>query len=93
MNRVFGKKKASASFAPSPSLSDASTGMDGRIQAMDVKINTLDKELLLYRDKMKNCRNPNTKRNLQKRAMDVLKRNRMFYGQRDQLVNQQFNVD
>jgi len=48
MNKLFGKKKASASFAPSPSLSDASTGMDGRIQAMDVKINTLDKELLLY---------------------------------------------
>ena len=93
MNRVFGKKKASAPSAPAPSLSDASTGMDGRMQAMDVKINTLDKELVMYRDKMKNCRNPNTKRNLQKRAMDVLKRKRMYEGQRDQLANQQFNVD
>ena len=81
MNRVFGKKKASASSAPAPSLSDASTGMDGWMQAMDVKINTLDKELMLFRDKMKNCRNPNTKRNLQKRAMDVLKRKRMYEGQ------------
>ena len=92
MNRVFGKKEASASFPPSPSLSDASTGMDGRIQAMDVKINTLDKELLLYRDKMKKCRDPNTKRNLQKCAMDVIKRNKMLYGQLDQLANQQINV-
>lgn len=93
MNRVFGKKKASKPTAPAPSLTDASTGMSGRMQAMDVKIAELDKELVGYKNKLKTCRNPNTKKNLQKRAMEVLKRKRMYEGQRDQLANQQFNID
>jgi len=44
---------------------------------MDVKITSLDKELKGYRDKLKTTRNPGAKKNLQKRAMDVLKRKRM----------------
>lgn len=93
MNRVFGKKKASAPSAPAPSLTDASSGMSGRMQGMDVKIAELDKELVGYKNKLKTCRNPNTKKNLQKRAMETLKRKRMYEGQRDQLANQQFNID
>jgi len=97
MNRVFGKSKTQApkkkSSGPAPSLSDASKGMDARGQAIDVKIAELDKELIVYRDKMKKCRNPNTKRNLQRRAMETLKRKRMYEGQREALANQQFNID
>ena len=42
---------------------------------------------------MKTCRNATQKKNLQKRAMEVLKRKRMLETQRDQLTNQQFNID
>jgi len=60
---------------------------------MDVKIAQLDKELKGYRAKLKTTKNPGAKKNLQKRAMDVLKRKRMYETQRDQMAAQQFNID
>lgn len=91
MNRVFGRKKAPGK--PAPSLHDASSGVGTHMDSMDVKITSLDKELKGYRDKLKTTRNPGAKKNLQKRAMDVLKRKRMYESQRDQLAGQQFNID
>jgi len=91
MNRVFGKKKAPG--PPPPSLGEASSGMNERMTSMDVKIAQLDKELKGYKDKLKTTKNPGAKKNLQKRAMDVLKRKRMYETQRDQMAAQQFNID
>jgi len=91
MNRVFGKKKAPK--APPPSLTDASAGLGTRTNHLDTKIATLDKELKVYKDKLRTIKSPAAKKNIQKRAMDVLKRKRMYEGQRDQLMGQQFNID
>lgn len=91
MKRVFGKKKAPG--PPPPSLGDASDAVGKRADHMDTKIAALDKELNGYKQKMKNTKNPSTKRNLQKRAMEVLKRKRMYENQRDTLMGQQFNMD
>merc|ERR1719232_1533287 len=91
MNRVFGRKKAPG--PPPPSLGDASSGVGNQMASMDAKITQLDKELKGYRDKLKTTKNPATKKNLQKRAMEVLKRKRMVETQRDQLMNQQFNIE
>jgi charged multivesicular body protein 5 len=90
MNRIFGKKKAAA---PAPSLGDASRGLDGRIESMDSKIAALDQELRVYKEKIKASRSPAARQQLQKRAMEVLKRKRMYEQQRDQAAGQQFNVD
>eukprot|EP00560_Eucampia_antarctica_P008657 CAMPEP_0197825178 /NCGR_PEP_ID=MMETSP1437-20131217/2306_1 /TAXON_ID=49252 ORGANISM="Eucampia antarctica, Strain CCMP1452" /NCGR_SAMPLE_ID=MMETSP1437 /ASSEMBLY_ACC=CAM_ASM_001096 /LENGTH=225 /DNA_ID=CAMNT_0043425073 /DNA_START=118 /DNA_END=795 /DNA_ORIENTATION=- len=90
MNRVFGKKKAAA---PAPSLDDASDGLGKRGEHMDSKIGALEKELKVYKDKMKATKSPAVKKNLQKRAMDVLKRKRMYEQQRDQMMSQQFNIE
>ncbi len=57
------------------------------------KILQLDKELKGYRDKIQTTKNPAAKKNLQKRAMELLKRKRMYENQRDQLAGQQFNID
>jgi len=90
MRRVFGKKKASA---PAPSLTDASSGLGGRIDEMDKKINDLETELRGYKDRIKKTNSPAAKKQLQKRALEVLKRKRMYEQQRDQIAGQQFNVD
>ena len=90
MNRVFGKKKAAA---PAPTLGDASAGLGGRIDAIDNKIGDLEKQLKDYKDKIKKDRTPAAKKTLQKRAMEVLKRKRMYEQQRDMAAGQQFNVD
>jgi charged multivesicular body protein 5 len=90
MNRVFGKKKAAA---PAPSLDNASSGIGGRIGTMDVKIGDLEKELKVYKDKIKKAKTPAAKKQLQKRAMEVLKRKKMYEQQRDAASGQQFNID
>lgn len=90
MRRVFGKKKAEA---PAPSIQDASDGIGGRIGGMDQKIAGLESELRGYKDKMKTTRTPAAKKQLQKRAMEVLKRKRMYEQQRDAMAGQQFNLD
>ena len=63
------------------------------MESMDSKIAQLDKELKVYRDKLKQTKSPAAKKNIQKRAMEVLKRKRMYETQRDQLAGQQFNID
>jgi len=90
MRRVFGKKKAEA---PAPSLDDASKGIGGRISGMDEKINSLEAELRGYKDKIKKTKSPAAKKQLQKRALEILKRKRMYESQRDAAMAQQFNID
>jgi charged multivesicular body protein 5 len=91
MNRVFGKKRAPG--PPPPSLTEASTGVGNQMDSLDAKISQLDKELKSYREKLKSTTNAAAKASLQKRAMDVLKRKKMYESQRDQLAGQQFNID
>lgn len=91
MNRVFGKKKAPG--PPAPSLTEVSGSMAGRIDDMEAKIAKLEKELKTYKDKIRSTRSPAVKKNLQKKAMDILKRKRMYEQQRDTIASQQFNID
>lgn len=90
MKRVFGKKKAAA---PAPSLDDTSKGLGGRIDSMDAKIASLETELRGYKDKIKKTNSAAAKKQLQKRALEVLKRKRMYENQRDMVSGQQFNID
>jgi charged multivesicular body protein 5 len=91
MKRVFGKKKATG--GPAPSLDDASASINGRIDGMDSKIDSLESELRDYKNKIKNCKTPAAKKQLQKRALEVLKRKRMYEKQRDMASAQAFNID
>eukprot|EP00545_Synedropsis_sp_CCMP1620_P007679 CAMPEP_0119011910 /NCGR_PEP_ID=MMETSP1176-20130426/5960_1 /TAXON_ID=265551 /ORGANISM="Synedropsis recta cf, Strain CCMP1620" /LENGTH=219 /DNA_ID=CAMNT_0006964787 /DNA_START=268 /DNA_END=927 /DNA_ORIENTATION=+ len=90
MNRIFGKKKVAG---PAPSLDDAAKGLGNRVDAMDDKIGKLENELKVYKDKIKKTKSPAAKKGLQKRALEILKRKRMYEQQRDQAMGQQFNVD
>jgi charged multivesicular body protein 5 len=85
MNRVFGKKKKAA---PAPTLDDAASGLNGRIDGMDVKIAGLESELRVYKDKIKKAKSPAAKQTLQKRAMEILKRKKMYEQQRDTTAGQ-----
>ena len=91
MNRVFGKKKKPGPAAPG--LSETSAGLGGRVDDMDKKIEALENELRVYKDKIKKSRSPAAKQAVQKRAMEVLKRKKMYENQRDMIAGQQFNID
>lgn len=90
MDRIFGKKKKAA---PAPNLADTSAGLGGRVDEMDKKIAGLEQELRVYKDKIKKARTPAAKQMVQKRAMEVLKRKKMYENQRDMVAGQQFNID
>jgi len=89
MNRIFGKKK---DLPPAPTIGEAATSIGGRVDGLDEKIAKLDAELRVHKEKIKVARGP-AKQHAQKRAMDVLKRKRMYESQRDQLSAQAFNID
>lgn len=90
MNRIFGTKKAPAPAPKGPSLSEASKHMDERASSINEKIRQCDEELLKYKAQMKT---PSGAAAVKQRALTVLKRKKMYEQQRDQLLNQQFNVD
>jgi len=89
MHRFIGKKKEST---PAPSLSDTGKRIEERGDSLDVKINKLNVELAGYQKKLKTAKGPAAQA-LKKRALDMLKRKKMYEKQRDQLANQGFNID
>ena len=91
MDRIFGKKKKAG--PPAPGLADHSASMGGRVEEMDKKILSLENELRGHKDKIKKARTPAAKQAAQRRAMEVLKRKKMYESQRDMVAGQQFNID
>ena len=86
MRRIFGKKKASA---PTPTLGDVSGKVNARTDSLEAKIAKEEKELLVLKKKIARAKGP-AKTRLKKRALQILKRKRMFESQRDQLMQQSF---
>ena len=63
------------------------------ILAVEEKIRQLDKEIVEIKQKMSRLKNGPAKDNLKRKALTLLKKKKMYEGQRDQLMNQQFNMD
>jgi len=89
MHRLFGKPKAKVE---APSLDSTSSAIGGRMADLENKIKGLDNELRVFKEQLKKA-SGSTAAQLKKRATDVLRRKRMYEQQRDQLANQQFNID
>jgi len=90
MNKLFGKKKPPP--GPAPTLSEAAGRIDERVQKLDQTIMQLETELKKFKEQLSKAKGPTAQR-LKQRAMEVLKRKRMYEQQRDQLAGQQFNIE
>ncbi|XP_029955712.1 charged multivesicular body protein 5-like [Salarias fasciatus] len=90
MNRIFGKGKAKG---PPPNLTDCIGSVDSRAESIDKKIARLDAELVKYKDQMKKMRDGPSKNMVKQKAMRVLKQKRMYESQRDNLMQQSFNME
>ncbi|XP_041817605.1 charged multivesicular body protein 5 [Chelmon rostratus] len=90
MNRIFGSSKPKA---PPPNLADCIGNVDSRSESIDKKISRLDAELVKYKDQMKKMRDGPSKNMVKQKAMRVLKQKRMYEGQRDNLMQQSFNME
>jgi len=90
MRRLFGAKKEKP---PPPSLDDVSSGMSTRGDTIDEKIRKLDAELLKHKEAIKKTRPGPAQEAAKQRALRVLRQRKLYEGQRDQLYQQQFNID
>ncbi|KAJ3289895.1 hypothetical protein HK104_007147 [Borealophlyctis nickersoniae] len=90
MNRFFGTSKPQG---PKPTIVDAINSTDGRVDSVEVKIKKLDAELLKYKDQMKKMREGPAKNAVKQKAMRILKQKKLYEGQRDQLMQQSFNME
>ncbi|TMW57394.1 hypothetical protein Poli38472_003319 [Pythium oligandrum] len=89
MNRIFGRKKPDV---PHVNVSDVNARVDGRATDLDMKINKLDEELRKYRVQMQKTKGPALNA-VKQRAMQTLKRKKMYEAQRDNLTAQSFNLE
>jgi charged multivesicular body protein 5 len=90
MKRIFGTKKDKV--AP-PTIEDANTRLTTRGDTIDEKIRKLEEQLVKHRDTIKKARPGPAQDAAKRRALGVLKQKKMLEGQRDQLYNQQYNME
>lgn len=90
MRRLFGGKKQPG--PPVATLEETSGSMETRIQGLRQKISECDKDLAQLKEEIKRSRGT-TNSIAKQRAIQVLKRRKMYSQQLDGLMGQQFNVD
>ncbi|KAI5118767.1 hypothetical protein M0805_005648 [Coniferiporia weirii] len=90
MNRIFG---SSGSKKPKPTLQDAISSTDTRMQSVEVKIKKLDAELGRYKEQMSKLRSGPGKSAIEQRALRTLKQKKMYESQLMQLQQQTFNME
>jgi len=90
MNRLFGSGKPKQ---PPPNLTDAISNVDSRTESVEKKIAKLDQELAKFKDQMKKMREGPAKNSVKQKALRVLKQKRMYENQRDQMMQQSFNME
>ncbi|KAH9419122.1 vacuolar protein sorting 60 [Dermatophagoides pteronyssinus] len=90
MNRMFGKPKDKV---PPPNLSDVIANVDSRAESIDKKIQKLEADLVKYKDQMKKMREGPAKNAIKQKAMHILKQRKMYENQREQLMQQSFNME
>ena len=95
MNRFFGRAKETApaaAEAEKPSLTDVGARVDGRVKNVEEKITALNAELKGYQAQLKRVKGAGAS-GIKQRALQALKRKKMYEKQRDQMLGQQFNID
>lgn len=89
MRRIFGTKKPTE---PPPTMDQAVDKLNTRGDSLDEKIRKLDEQLAQHKQKIKTTRGP-AQEAAKRRALVVLRQKRLYESQRDQLYQQQFNVE
>ncbi|RMZ82529.1 hypothetical protein DV737_g2039, partial [Chaetothyriales sp. CBS 132003] len=89
MNRIFGSKNT----APKPTLNDAISRLDTRVDSIDVKLSKLNAELSTYQQKLAKMRDGPGKQAIKAKALKVLQRRKLYETQRDQLQQQSWNME
>ncbi|KAG2438916.1 hypothetical protein HYH02_010711 [Chlamydomonas schloesseri] len=90
MRRIFGAKKEEA---PKPTLDETTDRLNTRGDTADAKIRALDEQLAKYKEQIKKTRPGPAQDAIKRRALQVLKQRKLYESQREQLYQQQFNLE
>lgn len=93
MMSVFGRKKKEAPPCPAPKLNEASEHIDDKVKHIDTQISKCDEELLKYKNQIAQMKRSPLTQSVKQKALNVLKRKKMYEQQREQLMGTQFNLD
>ena len=88
MYRFLGKKKEEV---PKPTLEETNQRLETREDNIQQKINKLDKELSILKGKMKQTKG-HAHASYKRKAMDILKRRKMYENQLNHITSQSFNL-
>ncbi|ETW08927.1 hypothetical protein H310_01410 [Aphanomyces invadans] len=89
MHRIFGKKKPEA---PQVNITDVHGRVEGRVDNLDMKIARLEEELQKYKQQMAKAKGV-ALTSIKQRALQTLKRKKMYEQQRDSMAAQSFNIE
>jgi len=97
MNKLFGTSKPKPAPEPAtninaPTLGETSAKMDQRTKAIQAKVDECNTQLADLKKQMATARGTSLN-SLKQRALQVLRRRKMYDAQLGQVMNQQFNID
>ncbi|KAL6764731.1 Snf7 family [Haematococcus lacustris] len=90
MRRIFGAPKKDA---PVATIDETTDKLVSRGDRVDEQIKKLDEQLMKYKEQIKKTRPGPAQDAIKRRALQVLKQKKLYEGQRDQLYQQQFNME
>eukprot|EP01080_Neovahlkampfia_damariscottae_P000857 gene857-9106_t len=103
MHRLFGSglKIFSSSFDKGWSgnggkqvdINDTLDRLDNRAEALKLKIEKIDKDLLIYKDQLKTSRSTAEKQRIKQKCMQLLQQKKMYESQSDSLYKQQMSLE
>ena len=92
MKALFGAKKKEEPKVPAPSMQDTSAKLGDRGKVIQLKVDECNKELAQLKNQMKSAKGMSYK-SLQQKALQVLRRRKMYDQQLGNVMSQQFNID
>jgi len=92
MKKLFGAKKKEEPKPPAPTMAETSTKLGDRQKVIQVKVDECNKELVAIKQQMKGAKGMAYK-SLQNKALQVLRRRKMYDAQLTNVMSQQFNID
>ncbi len=87
---MFGKPKEKK---PAATLDDASKSVEDRGGKVDEKLKKMDAELMGYKKQMSKMKPGPARKQIEQKALRLLKQKKMYEKQRESLYNQSFNID
>eukprot|EP01125_Pyxidicula_operculata_P021374 TRINITY_DN8198_c0_g1_i1.p1 TRINITY_DN8198_c0_g1~~TRINITY_DN8198_c0_g1_i1.p1 ORF type:complete len:217 (+),score=54.22 TRINITY_DN8198_c0_g1_i1:114-764(+) len=92
MKRLFGIGKKEEE-KPQVTLEDSMKMLDQRSDSLEGKIKQLDQEIVKQRNIMTSSKSPAARNSAKQRALQLMKRKKMYENQRDQMMTQSFNME